>query len=74
MAEARSGFSVEWIVRCLCSLNLLRPGFLLPVTGGTHGGSPSLTSKQLILRSPKLHTEMYSSFPISLYNLIDTMT
>ena len=34
MAEARSGFSVEWIVRCLCSLNLLRPGFLLPVTGG----------------------------------------
>ena len=74
MAEARSGFSVEWIVRCLCSLNLLRPVFLLPVTGGPMEAPPSITSKQLILRSPKLHTEMYSSFPISLYNLINTMT
>ena len=42
--------------------------------GGESGGPPSVTSKPLMLRSPKLHSKIYSSFPTYRYNLIDMTT
>ena len=75
MADTRSGVSVEWIVGCLCSLTLSGPGFFFASCDrGTLGGSPSITSKQLILRSPKITHKNVLIIPTSLYNLIDTMT
>ena len=55
------------------SFNPSQAFFLLPATGGS-SKPPSITSKPLILRAPKLDQIMYSSFKTSEHNLIPLMT
>ena len=51
--------------------------FLLPVTGGRRafrGPQPSVASKPVMLRPPKLHRKKYLSCPTSRHKLIEVMT